>query len=62
MTKAIVEGSAAAAKVLFMVNPNGTTRAKTLSESPNGAIVQGSEGDVSVYNLTSSTTSELLSQ
>jgi hypothetical protein len=51
LTKAIVEGSAAAAKVLFMVNPNGTTRAKTLSESPNGAIVQGSDGDVSVLQL-----------
>ena len=34
-----------------MVNPNGTTRAKTLSESPNGAIVQGSDGDVSVLQL-----------
>ena len=51
LTKAIVEGSAAAAKVLFMVNPNGTTRARTLAEAPNGAIVQGSEGDVSVLQL-----------
>jgi hypothetical protein len=51
LTKAIVEGSAAAAKVLFMINPNGTTRAKTLAEAPNGAIVQGSEGDVSVLQL-----------
>ena len=51
LTKAIVEGSAAAAKVLFMVNPNGTTRARTLSEAPNGAIVQGSDGDVSVLQL-----------
>ena len=51
LTKAIVEGSAAAAKVLFMVNPNGTTRARTLAESPNGAIVQGSEADVSVLQL-----------
>ena len=48
LTKAIVEGSAAAAKVLFLVNPNGTTRAKTLSESPNGAIREGSANDVSV--------------
>jgi hypothetical protein len=39
LTRAIVEGSAAAAKVLFLVNPNGTTRSKALSESPNGAIV-----------------------
>jgi hypothetical protein len=51
LTKAIVEGSAAAAKVLFMVNPNGTTRSRTLAEAPNGAIVQGCEGDVSVLQL-----------
>ena len=51
LTKAIVEGSAAAAKVLFMVNPNGTTRARTIAEAPNGAIVQGSEQDVSVLQL-----------
>ena len=51
LTQAIVEGSAAAAKVLFMVNPNGTTRARTLAEAPNGGIVQGSEGDVSVLQL-----------
>jgi hypothetical protein len=34
-----------------MVNPNGTTRSRTLAEAPNGAIVQGSEGDVSVLQL-----------
>jgi hypothetical protein len=51
LTQAIVEGSAAAAKVLFMVNPNGTTRARTLAEAANGAIVQGSDGDVSVLQL-----------
>jgi len=48
LTKAIVEGAAAASKVLFLVNPNGTTRAKTLAESPNGAIREGSAADVSV--------------
>jgi len=51
LTRAIVEGSAAAAKVLFLVNPNGTTRAKTLSDSPNGAIVQGNAGDVTTLQL-----------
>lgn len=51
LTKAIVEGSAAAAKVLFLVNPNGTTRAKTLADSPNGAIAQGNANDVSVLQL-----------
>lgn len=48
LTKAIVEGAAASAKVLFLVNPNGTTRARTLAESPNGAIREGSAADVSV--------------
>ena len=48
LTKAIVEGAAASSKVLFLVNPNGTTRAKTLAESPNGAIREGSAADVSV--------------
>ena len=51
LTRALVEGSAAAAKVLFMVNPNGTTRAKTLAESPNGTITQGNAQDVSVLQL-----------
>jgi hypothetical protein len=48
LTQAIVEGSAIAAKTLFLVNPNGTTRAKVLAESPNGAIVQGNAADVTV--------------
>ena len=51
LTRALVEGSAAAAKVLFLVNPNGTTRARTLAESPNGAITQGNAEDVSVLQL-----------
>ena len=51
LTQALVEGSSAAAKVLFMVNPNGTTRARTLAESPNGAITQGNAQDVSVLQL-----------
>jgi hypothetical protein len=51
LTQSIVEGSAAAAKVLFLVNPNGTTRARTLADSPNGAITQGNAQDVSVLQL-----------
>jgi len=51
LTRAIVEGSAAAAKVLFLVNPNGTTRASTLASSPNGAITQGNAQDISVLQL-----------
>jgi hypothetical protein len=51
LTMAIVEGSAAAAKVLFLVRPNGTTRIKTVAEAPNGAIVQGDANDVSTLQL-----------
>jgi hypothetical protein len=51
LTQSIVEGSAAAAKVLFLVRPNGTTRVKTLAESPNGAIVTGDDNDVSTLQL-----------
>jgi hypothetical protein len=51
LTEAIVEGSAAAAKVLFLVNPNGTTDLRTLSDSPNGAIRTGNAQDVSVLQM-----------
>ena len=51
LTRAIVEGSSAAAKVLFLVNPNGTTRQRVLAEAPNGAIVQGSANDVTTLQL-----------
>ena len=48
LTRAILEGSSASAKMLFMVSPNGTTRASSLAKAPNGAIIEGSSGDVSV--------------
>lgn len=51
LTQAIVEGSAAASKVLFLVNPNGMTRADVLSKSPNGAIREGMAADVSVLQV-----------
>ncbi len=46
--QAVLEGSAAAAKILFLVNPNGTTRPRTLASAANGAIVQGNAQDVTV--------------
>ena len=49
--RAVVEGSAAASKVLFLVKPNGTTRLKTLSESPNGAIREGNAEDVTTLQM-----------
>lgn len=41
LSQALVEGARAAAKLLFLVNPGGTTRQKDLAESDNGAIISG---------------------
>ncbi len=51
LTKAIVEGSAAAAKVLFLVKPNSTTKETVLAEAPNGAIRSGNAEDVTVLQV-----------
>lgn len=46
LTRAIVEGSAASAKLLFMVRPNGTTKIRNIADAPNGAIISGDAADV----------------
>lgn len=51
LMRAIVQGSAAAAKVLFLVKPNATSTPKTLAESPNGAFRQGSPEDVTAVQM-----------
>lgn len=51
LSQAIVEGSAAAAKVLFMVNPNGTTRMRSIANAENTAIIEGNANDVSVLQM-----------
>lgn len=62
LTQSIVEGAAAASKILFLVNPNGTTRARTLARSANGAIVEGSSQDVSVLQSQKSADLSIASQ
>jgi len=51
LMQAIIEGAAASAKTIFLVNPNGVTRAATLAKAPNGAIREGSAQDVSVLQV-----------
>lgn len=51
LSQAVVEGSSASAKVLFLVKPNGTTKLRTLADSPNGAIVQGDAQDISTLQV-----------
>jgi len=51
LTQALVEGSAAAAKVVFVVNPSSTTKPATLANAGNGAIIQGRPDDVAVIQV-----------
>jgi len=51
LMQAIIEGAAASAKTIFLVNPNGVTRASTLAKAPNGAIREGSAADISVMQV-----------
>ena len=51
LMQAIIEGAAASAKTIFLVNPNGVTRAATLAQAPNGAIREGSANDISVMQV-----------
>lgn len=51
LNQAIVEGSAAAAKVLFLVKPNGTTDMKEVATAENGAFRQGNAEDITVLQL-----------
>ena len=51
MYKRQVEGSAAAAKVVFTVSPSATTKPQTLAAAGNGAIVQGRPDDIGVIQV-----------
>ena len=51
LSQAIVEGAAAAAKILFLVNPNGTTEMADLAETESGGFCEGTAADVSVLQL-----------
>ena len=48
LTQAMVEGSAAAAKVVFLVSPSATIKPAALARAGNGAILQGRAEDVTV--------------
>lgn len=48
LSKAIVESSAAAAKIVFLVNPNGVTRAKDIATAESGDFKVGVATDVTV--------------
>lgn len=51
LMQALVEGSAAAAKVVFLVSPSATTKPQSLARASNGAIIQGRPDDVGVVQV-----------
>ena len=51
LSQALVEGAAAAAKVIFLVSPSSTTKPQTIAKAGNGAIVQGRAEDVQVVQV-----------
>ena len=51
LMQALVEGSAAAAKVVFTVSPSSVTKPATLANAGNGAIIQGRPDDVGVIQV-----------
>lgn len=51
LSQALVEGSAAASKVVFTVSPSSTTKPSTLAQAGNGAIIQGRPDDIGVVQV-----------
>jgi len=51
LSQALVEGSAAAAKVIFTISPSSTTKPQTLATAGNGAIIQGRPDDIGVVQV-----------
>lgn len=51
LSKALLEGSAAAARVIFLVRPNGVTRATDVMTAENGAAVSGQMDDVQTLQV-----------
>ena len=51
LMRALVEGSAAAAKVIFTVSPSASTKPQSLARASNGAIIQGRPDDVGVIQV-----------
>ena len=51
LMQALVDGSAAAAKVVFTVSPSSTTKPASLANASNGAIIQGRPDDIGVVQV-----------
>tara|TARA_R100001463_G_scaffold18075_1_gene45473 strand:- start:15611 stop:17236 length:1626 start_codon:yes stop_codon:yes gene_type:complete len=51
LMKSMVQGSAAASKVVFLVSPSATTKPKSLATATSGSIISGRPDDVGVVQV-----------
>lgn len=51
LNQSIVEGSAAAARVLILVKPGSPTTMRQISKAPSGSVLSGNKDDVGVLQL-----------
>lgn len=51
LNQGMVEGAAASSKIVFMVDPTGTTRARDLAKARSGDFVQGKMTDVTTLQV-----------
>lgn len=51
LTKAITQGAAASAKVLFLVKPNGSTKMRVIANAESGDVKEGNAEDVTTLQV-----------
>lgn len=51
LSQAVIQATAAASKVVFMVDPTSTTKIRDLSEAKNGAFISGKATDVTALQV-----------
>ena len=51
LSETLVEGSAASARIVFMVAPNGTTNIQVVAKARNGDVVAGNAADVTAMQV-----------
>jgi hypothetical protein len=51
LSQAVIQATAAASKVVFMVDPTGTTKIRDLSDARNGSFISGKATDVTALQV-----------
>jgi hypothetical protein len=51
LSQGVIQATAAASKVVFMVDPTGTTKIKDLASAPNGSFISGKTTDVTALQV-----------